>query len=57
MKWKITGRIEIFSNLGKLFGLYKREQIGVSRSKLDHMNLYEGYHNDTIEIYKKHVIR
>lgn len=57
LKWKITGRVEIFVNLGKLFNYYSGDQLGVSRSKLDRTDLYEGYQNDTVEIYKKYVIQ
>jgi hypothetical protein len=51
----LTGRIEIFVNLGKLFTFYSGTQLGVSRPTLDRKNLFEGYQNDTIEIYKSYV--
>ena len=55
VRWKLTGRIEIFVNLGKLFTFYTGNQLGVSRPTLDRKNLFEGYQNDTIEIYKSYV--
>ncbi len=53
VRWKLTGRIEIFNNLGKLYSQYSSEVLGVSRWTLDRKDLYEGYQNDIIEIYKK----
>ena len=55
IRWKLTGRIEIFVNLGKLFTSYSGNQLGVSRSTLDRKNLFDGYENDTIEIFKSYV--
>ena len=55
IRWKLTGRIEIFVNLGKLFTTYSGNQLGVSRSTLDRKNLFDGYQNDTIEIFKSYV--
>jgi len=55
IRWKLTGRIEIFVNLGKLYSHYNGEQLGVSRSTLDRKNLFEGYQNDTVEIIKNYV--
>lgn len=55
IRWKLTGRIEIFVNLGKLFTSYSGNQLGVSRSTLDRKNLFDGYQNDTIEIFKSYV--
>jgi hypothetical protein len=55
IRWKLTGRIEIFVNLGKLYSYYNGEQLGVSRSTLDRKNLFEGYQNDTVEIIKNYV--
>lgn len=52
IRWKITGRIELFSNLGKLYSSYSDSILGVSRYTLDRKNLFDGYQNDTIEIYK-----
>ncbi len=55
IRWKLTGRIEIFINLGKLFKTYSGDMLGVSRGTLDRKDLYEGYQNDTVEIYKKRI--
>ena len=55
IRWKLTGRIEVFVNLGKLFTSYSSNQLGVSRSTLDRKNLFDGYQNDTIEIFKSYV--
>ena len=56
IRWKLTGRIEVFVNLGKLFTSYSGNQLGVSRGSLDRKNLFEGYQNDMVEIYKMRVI-
>jgi hypothetical protein len=55
IRWKLTGRIEIFVNLGKLYSYYSNEQLGVSRATLDRKNLFDGYQNDTVEIVKNYV--
>jgi archaellum component FlaF (FlaF/FlaG flagellin family) len=55
VRWKLTGRIEIFVNLGKLYSYYKNDELSVSRATLDRKNLYEGYENDTVEILKSYV--
>lgn len=55
IRWKLSGRIEIFINLGKLFKTYSGDMLGVSRATLDRKDLYEGYQNDTVEIYKKRI--
>ena len=55
LRWKITGRVEHFTNLGKLYSQYKNDELGVARYTLDRKNLYEGYHNDTVEIYKSYI--
>jgi hypothetical protein len=55
IRWKLTGRIEIYTNLGKLYSSYSTNTLGVSRGTLDRKNLFEGYQNDTIEIYKMRV--
>lgn len=52
IKWKITNRIEIFSNLGKLYMKYKDSEIGVSRFTLNRKKLYDGWENDIVEIKK-----
>lgn len=55
VRWKLTNRVEVFVNLGKLYSYYSGDQLGVSRSTLDRKNLYDGYHNDTVEIIKIYV--
>lgn len=52
IRWKLTGRIELFNNLGKLYSTYSGNILGVSRWTLDRKNLFEGYQNETIELYK-----
>ena len=52
IRWKLTGRIELFNNLGKLYSSYSDSILGVSRYTLDRKDLFEGYQNDFIEIYK-----
>lgn len=52
LKWKITGRIEIFSNLGKVYDRYGIEDLGVSRFTLNRKDLYDGWQSDLIEIKK-----
>lgn len=55
LRWKLTGRIEHFVNLGKLYKYHTEEELGVSRHTLNKKDLFEGYHNDTIELLKTHV--
>ncbi len=55
IRWKLTGRIEIFNNLGKLYSSYSDGVLGVSRYTLDRKDLFEGYQNDVVEIYKMRV--
>ncbi len=55
VRWKLTGRMEVFVNLGKLYNNYSNEQLGVSRSTLDRKNLFDLYENDVIEILKTYV--
>lgn len=55
VRWKLTNRVEVFVNLGKLYSYYSGDQLGVSRATLDRKNLYDGYHNDTVEIIKIYV--
>jgi hypothetical protein len=55
IRWKITGRIEHFVNLGKVFTYYDSDELGVSRSILNRRDLFDGYHNDIIEIIKTNV--
>ena len=52
IRWKLTGRIEVFVNLGKLYSNHTSEFLGVSRWALDRKNLFEGYENSIVEIKK-----
>ncbi len=53
--WKLTGRIEHFVNLGKLYTHYGNDELGISRSSLNKKDLFEGYDNETIKILKCYV--
>lgn len=55
LRWKISGRVEPFTNLGKLYDKYRNGELGVSRATLDRKNLFDGYQNDTIEIMKSYI--
>lgn len=55
IRWKLTGKMEVFVNLGKLYTQYNSVQLGVSRFTLDRKNLFEGYQNDTVEIVKTNI--
>ena len=55
IRWKITGRIEIYNNLGKLYSSYSDSILNVSRYTLNRKDLFEGYQNDVVEIYKMRV--
>jgi len=55
IRWKLTGRIENFVNLGKLFSSYDQSILGVSRYTLDRKNLFEGFQNEVVEIIKTQV--
>lgn len=50
--WKLTGRIEIFVNLGKMYSSYSSDILGVSRYTLDRKDLTNGYENDVIRMIK-----
>lgn len=52
LKWKITSRIEIFTNLGKLYDRYNQDDLGVSRHTLNRKDLYNGWESEMIEIKK-----
>lgn len=52
LKWKLSGRFELFINLGKLYSKYDEAQLGVSRHTLNKKDLFEGYRNSTIEVFK-----
>lgn len=55
VRWKLTGRIEHFVNLGKLYSYHDQSSLGVSRYTLDRRNLFDGYQNDSVEIIKSYV--
>lgn len=55
VRWKLTGRIEHYVNLGKLYTYHDPNTLGVSRFTLDRKNLFEGYQNETVEIFKSYV--
>jgi hypothetical protein len=50
--WKISGRLEAFSNLGKLYSKYDGSILGVSKWTLHRKDLLEGWENDIIKIQK-----
>lgn len=50
--WKISGRIEVFSNLGKLYSKYDGSILGISKWTLHRKNLSEGWENDIVKIQK-----
>lgn len=55
VRWKISGRIEHFTNLGKLFAYYTPDDIEVNRTKLNRTNLFDGYENSTVQIIKTYI--
>jgi hypothetical protein len=55
VRWKLTGRIEHFVNLGKLYSYHNANTLGVSRFTLDRKNLYDVFENDTVQILKSYV--
>jgi len=55
IRWKLTGRIEVFVNLGKLYSNHTSELLGVSRWALDRKNLFDGYENAIVEIRKVYI--
>jgi len=55
VKWKITGRIEIFVNLGKLYSIYSSSELGVSRHTLGKKDLYSGYSSEIVDVFKFHI--
>ncbi len=52
LKWRLTGRFELFINLGKLYSKYDEDQLGVSRHTLNKKDLFSSYQNSTVEILK-----
>lgn len=55
IKWKISNRFDIFTNLGKLFDEYDSDQVGISRYTLNRKDLFGGFENDKVEIKKCYV--
>ena len=55
VKWKLTGRIEVFRNLQKLYSTYSDSILGLSIHTLYRKNIKEGYANDRIAVIKKPV--
>ncbi len=55
IRWKISNRFEIFTNLGKLFDEYDSDQIGVSRYTLNRKDLFDGFENEIIEMKKCYI--
>jgi len=55
IRWKITNRVEVFVNLGKLYDRYSNDELGVSRWTLDRKDLYDGYESEYLEIRKVYV--
>lgn len=55
IRWKLSGRIEVFVNLGKVFTRYSNSELGVSRASLDRKDLFSGYQNGVVEILKSNV--
>lgn len=53
--WKLTGRVEHFVNLGKLYSYYRNDELGISRSSLNKKDLFDGYDTETIKILKCYV--
>jgi len=52
LRWKLTGRVEVFVNLGKLYSYYSDVEMGVSRHTLNKKDLSVGYQNSIIEVRK-----
>jgi len=53
--WKLTGRVEHFVNLGKLYSYYGNDELDISRSSLNKKDLFDGYDTETIKILKCYV--
>lgn len=50
--WKLSGRIEIFTTLSKLYKYYNTDTIGVSIHTLIRKNLFNGWENDMVKVIK-----
>jgi hypothetical protein len=55
IRWKLTGKMEAYVNLGKLYTTYSSSHLGVSRYTLDRKNLFEGFQNEIVEIIKVYI--
>jgi hypothetical protein len=55
VRWKISGRIEHFVNLGKLFHYYSNGELGVDRTFLNRRDLFNSYENSTVQIIKTNI--
>lgn len=55
LRWKISNRVEVFVNLGKLYTSYSSDDLGITRWTLDRKDLFSGWENDTVEIKKIYV--
>lgn len=52
VRWKVSGRYEVFSNLSKLYTRYDSSNLGVSRWTLNRKKIIDGYENDIIYLIK-----
>jgi hypothetical protein len=52
LRWKLTGRIEVFTNLGKLYKKHDSTALDISVHSLRKKNLFRGWHNDYVEVIK-----
>jgi hypothetical protein len=50
--WKLSGRVEIYTTLSKLYDYYNKETIGASIHTLNRKDLSEGWENDTLKVLK-----
>ena len=50
--WKISGRIDMFHKLSRIYDVYPNNEVGTSIHSLYRKNLEEGYENDTVVIRK-----
>jgi len=56
IKWSLTGRFQLFINLGKLYKSYDESELGVSRHTLTKRDLFIGFNNGVVEIFKCYVM-
>jgi hypothetical protein len=52
LRWKLTGRIECFTTLSKVFDIYDSDILGISIHSLYKKKLLDGWSNDYIEVVK-----